>query len=180
MKYILIIIAIIAIIGGLFYSFTKNEEELVNEQTNTSRVRPLDEKREAGDIIKESDDGDGVIIEEEDGFGNDLADGTTEPGEYLDYDASLLSRADDGDVVLFFHAGWCPTCKALERDIKNNMSDIPEDLTILKLNYDKESELKKKYAVVIQHTLIQVDSSGNEITKWTGGNDLDSVISRLK
>jgi len=173
-----------AIIGAIFYSSNQNEEELVNEQTNINRVRPLDGKIEVGDMVKESDDGDGVITEEEDGFGNDLSEddkaGTTEPGEYLDYDASLLGRADDGDLVLFFHASWCPTCKALEKDVKNNLSNIPEDLTILKLNYDKESDLRKKYAVVIQHTLVQVDSNGNEITKWTGGNDLESITKRLK
>jgi len=101
-------------------------------------------------------------------------------GLYLDYDESLLTRAKDGNVVLFFHANWCSSCKALDSGLKNDLENFPEDLTILKLNYDKESELKKKYGVVIQHTLVQVDSEGNEITKWTGGNDLESVLRRLK
>jgi hypothetical protein len=68
----------------------------------------------------------------------------------------------------------------LERNIIKEGDDIPEDLTILKLDYDSAKDLRDKYSVVIQHTLVQVDSKGNEITKWTGGNDLDSIKKRIK
>jgi thiol-disulfide isomerase/thioredoxin len=152
MKNIFIIIAVVAILGGVYYSVNNTSTE--NLEDNTNQVVRDDER--VGEVPTGSN------------------------GLYVDYDESLLAKADGGDVVLFFHAGWCPTCKALERDVQNNLSDIPQDLTILKLNYDKESELKKKYEVFIQHTLVQVDSKGNEITKWVGGNDLTSVLSHLK
>src|SRR5690606_37693153 len=61
---------------------------------------------------------------------------------YIDYDASKLS---DEDNVIFFAASWCPTCRALDEGIKSDLSSIPADLTILKADYDKETDLKKKY-----------------------------------
>jgi thioredoxin 1 len=57
---------------------------------------------------------------------------------------------------LFFHADWCPTCVAAEKDILSK--DIPSDLTILKVNFDSEIELKKKYEIIAQTTFIQIDN----------------------
>ncbi|PLX25040.1 hypothetical protein C0580_03440 [Candidatus Parcubacteria bacterium] len=68
----------------------------------------------------------------------------------------------------------------MDAAIKSEMSSIPSDLTILKVDYDSETELKKKYSITYQHTLVQVDAQGNQITKWTGGSDLNSIVSRLK
>jgi len=72
------------------------------------------------------------------------------PGMYLDYDKSHIEKAADGKVVLFFKASWCPTCGALDKDIINNLDNIPEDVTILKVDYDSEIALKKQYGVTIQ------------------------------
>ena len=98
---------------------------------------------------------------------------------YLDYSESFLTRANEGKVVLFFKANWCPTCNALDKDILKNLNKIPEDVTILKVDYDVASDLKKKYEVVTQHTLVQVDAKGNEITKWVGGNTLGTILERV-
>jgi hypothetical protein len=53
-------------------------------------------------------------------------------------------------------------------------------VTILKTDYDKETELKKKYGVTYQHTLVQVDKSGNMIKKWSGGGTLDNLLSQIQ
>jgi len=82
------------------------------------------------------------------------------------------------DVVLFFRASWCPTCRALDTDIKAN--NIPESLTILDVDYDNSSELKKKYGVTYQHTFMQVDKDGNLIKKWSGSPTLLSLVSEIK
>ena len=104
----------------------------------------------------------------------------TSPGSYEPYSENKLARAEDGDVVLFFKASWCPTCNALEKDIQENVREIPSDLSILTLDYDTETERKQKYGVTIQHTLVQVDSQGNAITSWNGGTTLDSVVARVQ
>ena len=86
----------------------------------------------------------------------DAADLMTEvtAGSFEDYDASKLSMAEEGSVVLFFHAPWCPSCRGLESDVNKNISTIPDGVHLLKVDYDSETDLKKKYGVVRQHTLV--------------------------
>ncbi|MBT4123845.1 MAG: thioredoxin family protein [Candidatus Pacebacteria bacterium] len=101
-------------------------------------------------------------------------------GLYTEYSAEKLAQTPaDGKNVIFFHASWCPSCRSADKDIKNNLSSIPENLTILKTDYDTQKNLRKKYGVTGQHTFVQVDSEGEMITKWSGG-DLSTIISRIK
>lgn len=99
------------------------------------------------------------------------------PATYVNYSSSALAaaHADNRKVVLFFHAAWCPTCKAAERDILSRLGELPVGLTVLKVDYDTETALKKKYGVNYQHTFVQVDASGNQVTKWISGS-----VSELK
>ncbi len=104
----------------------------------------------------------------------------TKPGSYEPYSEALLARAETGDVVLFFRASWCPTCRALDADIIKNLGAIPSGLTILDVNYDTATELKKRYGVTYQHTFVQVDSKGNQITKWSGSPSLADIVTKVE
>lgn len=99
-------------------------------------------------------------------------------GSYEAYRPEKLAMANSGDVVLFFHASWCPTCRALDASL--NAGDIPDGLTILKVDYDTETELKQKYGVRTQHTLVQVDADGNMITSWLGGSTAADIAAKVK
>lgn len=100
--------------------------------------------------------------------------------QYVDYSESSLAKAQEkGRAVIYFWASWCPTCKVLDRELRERGSELPNDVTILKTNYDTEKELKKKYQIVQQHTLVQVDKNGNEVKKWIGGN-IDVIKQELK
>jgi len=99
-------------------------------------------------------------------------------GSYEAYSADKLALANEGDVVLFFRASWCPTCRALDADIKGTV--IPAGVTILDVNYDTETALKQKYGVTSQHTLVQVDAEGNLIQKWQGSPTLSSVVAKIQ
>lgn len=101
-------------------------------------------------------------------------------GSYETYSAEKLSLANDGKIILFFRASWCPTCRSLDADIKSNLGAIPEGVTILDVDYDKEAVLKQKHGVTYQHTMVQVDSSGNQIAKWSGSPTLVSLIGNVK
>lgn len=101
-------------------------------------------------------------------------------GSYEAYSADKFARAETGDLVLFFHASWCPSCRGLNSDIEKNVGVIPAGVTILKTDYDKETELKKKYGVTYQHTLVQVDKDGNMIKKWSGGSKLSNLLSQIQ
>ena len=95
---------------------------------------------------------------------------------YANYDSSLLGVTDN--TVIFFHAAWCPSCVAADSAI--TAWALPAGLTVLKADFDTELEMRKKYGVTGQHTFVQVDASGEMITKWSGGNSIDSIVSKLK
>jgi thiol-disulfide isomerase/thioredoxin len=101
-------------------------------------------------------------------------------GVYAPYDASKLAMANSGDVVLFFKASWCPSCRTLDADIKANLDAIPAGLTILEVDYDNSAAMKQQYGVTSQHTLVQVDASGKLIKKWSGGATLSSVVAQVQ
>ena len=170
MKNVFIILFIVLAIGLVAYGVNKSK----NSQ-EAGDAYMMDENKATDDNQAMEDD---KMMNDNQAMEDDKMMG--EPGQYLPYDASLLARAETGKVVLFFHAAWCPTCKGLEKNINMNLNDIPTDLTILKVDYDTASDLKDKYGIVIQHTLVQVDSKGNEITKWTGGYDIASIVKHLK
>lgn len=77
-------------------------------------------------------------------------------------------------TVLFFHADWCPSCRAADAGIKT--WKLPADIAVLKVNYDDSQDLKKKYGVTYQHTFVQVDAQGNLIKKWSGGNSVEEIV----
>jgi len=101
-------------------------------------------------------------------------------GVYAPYEASRLVMANTGDVVLFFKASWCPSCRALDSNIKANLEAIPAVLTILEVDYDNSAAMKQQYGVTTQHTLVQVDASGKLIKKWSGGSTLASVVAQVQ
>jgi thiol-disulfide isomerase/thioredoxin len=101
-------------------------------------------------------------------------------GVYRAYDESLLAAAETGDVVLFFRASWCPTCRSLDQDLRGKASVIPKGLTILDVNYDSATALKQKYGVTHQHTLVQVRADGTQITKWSGSPTLADILTHLQ
>lgn len=101
-------------------------------------------------------------------------------GTFEDYSPEKLARAANGDVVLFFHASWCPSCRSLESDITANLSEIPDNTHILKVDYDSATALRQQYGVVRQHTLVQVDAKGNAVKTLTGlTNTLDQVVAQI-
>lgn len=118
-----------------------------------------------------SDDSDNMVDSDSD---EDVVMGV---GTYEDYSPEKVV-ANNG-AILFFHASWCPTCQALDSNLKNSLEKIPEGVAILKVSYDKETELKKKYEVTYQHVLVQVDAEGNLIQKWSGDITLDQILNRI-
>lgn len=81
--------------------------------------------------------------------------------QYVEYTADTF-RTDQGQKVLFFHADWCPQCRAIDADIKQNIESL-EGVTIYKVNYDSEIELRKQYGVTLQTTLVKTDGAGKAV-----------------
>lgn len=108
---------------------------------------------------------------------SDLA--MVDTGSYEMYSPEKIFKAENNKVVLFFRASWCPTCRALDKDIRVNLKSIPSGVIILDVDYDNSSLLKQKYGVTYQHTLVQVDKDGNLIKKWTGSPTLTLFIKEI-
>ena len=109
--------------------------------------------------------------------GSSETDGQTK-GSYVDYYEGVIA-ATSGHKIIFFHAPWCPQCRALEADIKTGL--IPGGLTIIKTDYDSMQELRQKYGVTIQTTLVKVDDQGNLIKKYVAYDEptLDNLVANL-
>lgn len=98
---------------------------------------------------------------------------------YQDYSPEAFVAAAGKRRVLFFHAAWCPSCRELNTELLSRAAELPSDVVVFKTNYDTESELKKKYGITYQHTLVQLNAAGETVTKWNGGG-VAEILAALK
>ena len=91
-------------------------------------------------------------------------------------EAAAQALASRKQVVYFFAASWCPTCREAYRNLKADASSIPEDLVIVVVDYDKSAALKAKYGVSYQHTFIKIDSAGESLKAWSGTSSVSDIV----
>lgn len=109
----------------------------------------------------------------------------TSSSQYVEYSRAQLDLGSNKRRVLFFYADWCPTCRPADANFKANLNNIPKDVVIIRVNYNdsqtdqEEKELATQYGITYQHTYVQIDSSGDEVTKWNGGA-LDELLANIK
>ncbi len=176
------IIVLVVIAAGSYVAMgvkgnTDMKEKIMMEEKVIDEKAMMD-KSNSDTMMKK--DGSEIMSEDKAGMVDEKTDTMVKAGTYEAYSADKVARAETGDVVIFFHASWCPSCRSLSSNIEESAASIPSTLTILKANYDSEKELKKKYGVTSQHTLVQVDTNGIMIKKWSGGGTLQSIVSQLQ
>jgi len=96
--------------------------------------------------------------------------GASTAGAYLtlaDYERDPSVFAGD-DVVLFFAASWCSTCRRTRANIEADLAGIPSGLVIVVVDYDAERDLRRQYGVTVQHTFVHIDADGTELKRWAG------------
>lgn len=95
---------------------------------------------------------------------------------YMTYDSAKLESAltSGKKVALFFHATWCPSCKALDKSITANT--VPGDAIIFKVDFDSSDALKKQYRVVWQHTTVILNADGTEKSKKLGARTIAEIF----
>ncbi len=103
---------------------------------------------------------------------------SSQVGSYVNYTPTIIAETS-GTKILFFHAPWCPQCRELEASIQSNT--IPAGVTFIKVDYDSNQSLRKKYGVTIQTTLVKIDDAGNLIKKFVAYDEptLASVSANL-
>lgn len=106
------------------------------------------------------------------------AEGSVAAGTYVNYTEDVIAQTS-GTKVLFFHATWCQQCQAIEADIR--AKGVPSGVTIIKVDYDSNQQLKKKYGVNLQTTLVRVDDSGGLVKKYVAYDEpnLSAIVRNL-
>jgi len=156
-------VLVVLVIGGAYFLNDKNDSMVSDDNMQTEAT------------------GDDKMTAKEDVGMTEEVDVMMKAGSYEAYALEKVALASEShDVVLFFRASWCPTCRTVDSDIKANLSKIPESLAILDVDYDNSSELKKKYGVTYQHTFVQVDKDGNLIKKWSGSSSLSALVAQIQ
>lgn len=176
-----ILIAVVAVLviigGGVYYNTMTPKSDMLMEKGDAM----MDEGEK---MMKEGEDmaGEGEEMKKEgEAMMEKPAEGAMMSADsYEAYAPEKIAKAAEGDVVLFFRASWCPTCKSVDADIKKNATAIPKGVTILDVDYDNSTALKQKYGVAYQHTFVQVDAKGNQIAKWSASPTLAALLANIK
>lgn len=156
------IIAVFVLAGGaIAFQMNSGSDDSASKSMEKSNSEDVMEKNE--DVMEKSDE---VMEKNEDaammsdhGAYVTLADFENDPEKY-----------SDTKNVYFFHASWCPTCRAIDEDIRSDVGQIPAGTTIIKTDFDSETSLRQKFGVTTQYTFVQVDSNGEEINQWSATN----------
>jgi thiol-disulfide isomerase/thioredoxin len=170
---ILWIVGVVILAGGGYFFIQKSDTSPAGETMLKEEVMVKDE----GSMMEKKDEA--MTEKKEDPMMKDEG-AMMQKGSYEAYAAEKLAKASTGDVVLFFRASWCPTCKAVDADIRAHLASIPAGLTILDVNYDDSTALKQKYGVTYQHTFVQVNADGTLIKKWSGSPTLAALVSEVQ
>jgi len=82
----------------------------------------------------------------------------------------------NSEVILFFNASWCSTCKVARDNFEASLDQIPADLAIVVVDFDNSDDLRKRYGVTLQHTFVQIDSNGDALKKWSGSTTISELV----
>jgi thiol-disulfide isomerase/thioredoxin len=85
-------------------------------------------------------------------------------GRYENYSAEAFENEKMTQRLLFFHASWCPQCRELDASIL--ATPLPAGVVIFKVDYDSRQDLRKKYGVTLQTTVVKVDKDGNKLQSF--------------
>jgi thiol-disulfide isomerase/thioredoxin len=179
-----VILSVLALIlaGGIYWiasgspevpaPTTAKDDVMMDADSSTEKDAMINDamKKEPADAMKENDE---RVMEKE--MGAMMRKGSIEA-----YSPDKLALAQSGKVVIFFHATWCPICRALDAEAVANPSLVPDGVTVLKVDYDTATALKQKYGVTVQHTFVQVDASGASLAKWSDATTYAQLFARLK
>lgn len=102
------------------------------------------------------------------------------PAMYQDYSESAVAAAlkEGKKVALFFHAPRCPSCRSLNKELTADIATLPANTVVFKTDYDSSSDLKKKYGVTSQHTIVTIDANMNKLAlkKWWDAQDVAAML----
>ena len=172
------IIVLAVMVGGIYISNNANNDAMMAKEQMEQKATEDKKMAEEKAVMEKNAMGEKEAMMKDDATKTDTM---MKAGSYEAYaPEKVILASDTHDVVLFFRASWCSTCRVVDADIKANLSKIPSSLVILDVNYDNSTALKQKYGVTYQHTFVQVDKDGNLIKKWSGSGTLSALVAEVK
>lgn len=137
----------------------EKEKEEVDEVSEGAEVT---NKQESGDMRMEKEE----VMEEENGkMKEEKAKEASEAknGQYTVYNSGVIGNGEES--VLFFHAAWCPACKANNQKLNDWYGSSDFSRSVYKIDFDTATDLRSKYRVTGQDTFILIDGAGNELRR---------------
>jgi thioredoxin 1 len=156
--------AALALLLGLTLSGCASEDTTTTEPAAASESAM---EAEPSASAMEKDPSESAMAEE---------DAAIAEGAWVDqaaYEADAAALHESGDVVLFFNASWCPTCQSTVQSL--DADGVPAGLTVVSVDYDSATDLRKQYGVTVQHTFVQVDEAGAELAKFAGSTSGEAI-----
>lgn len=144
-RTVLILISIVALVtaGALLFSYIQTSKEAARQN---AEMRPISERPAPATVSEDAQ----------------------KAGTYADYSLPAFDSTS-GRRVLFFHASWCPQCRMLDADIAE--SSVKKGVTIFRVDYDSNQQLRQKYGVTVQTTLVEVDEDGEKVASYVAYNE---------
>ena len=98
--------------------------------------------------------------------------------------AKKIAQKSGKPILLDFTAKWCAPCKAMDREFwsKPEVVELSKDFVCVKIDYDKNFDLRRKYSVRGIPFVIFTDSWGTGLknNRGYGKNTDDRIIEKIK
>ncbi len=102
--------------------------------------------------------------------------------QYEDYTSESFEAAlaSSENVVVYVWANRCPTCTRFEESLLSTIDQIPDDLTILAADIDRDTHLLASYGVRSQSTTLYFDKQGSLLKKQVArDHNLNNILQTL-
>lgn len=129
------------------------------DATNEDHDSMMDDDHMMDDDAMMDDEGDSMMDDDH------MMEADTH-ASYTAYTPGILTNGEP--KVLFFHAAWCPNCRQADEQLARIYSEANAMLSVYRIDYDTEAELKQRYGITYQHTFVVVDGEGNAIQTVQG------------
>lgn len=174
---LLLVIVVILIISAIVFGYGGQEAQNVKNDMQDRAQDVVDEKggKVVEKVVESGREAAGKKLKE---TGEKLLEEKAKAGFYGNYND--INQEDFERTILFFTAPWCPSCTEAESNIEAGQKEIPDNVAIVRVDFDNENELREKYHVEKQHTFVLVDKDGKEISRWNNSTTIEEIINNIK